>query len=82
MARELTVLTPENIPLRVELAGLGTRFAALFVDLVALFSGLIVVVIIGAALIGALSTVGVGDYAIAVLILVVFVTFFGSKTDW
>lgn len=77
MARELTVLTPENIPLRVELAGLGTRFAALFVDLVVLFSGLIFVVIVGAALIGALSTVGVGDYAIGVLTLVVFVTFFG-----
>lgn len=34
MSREVTIVTPENIPLTLELAGLGARFAALGIDLV------------------------------------------------
>ena len=33
MSREATIVTPENIPLTLELAGLGSRFSALAVDL-------------------------------------------------
>ncbi|MGC4042798.1 MAG: RDD family protein [Armatimonas sp.] len=33
MAREIVVVTPENIPLRMELAGLGSRFGALLIDI-------------------------------------------------
>jgi uncharacterized RDD family membrane protein YckC len=33
VAREITVVTPENVPLTFELAGLGTRFGAYLVDL-------------------------------------------------
>ena len=33
MAREIVVVTPENIPLRMELAGLGSRFGALTLDI-------------------------------------------------
>ena len=32
MSRQVTVVTPENIPLTLELAGLGTRFGALLLD--------------------------------------------------
>jgi uncharacterized RDD family membrane protein YckC len=34
MAREIVVVTPENIPLHMELAGLGSRFGALLLDIV------------------------------------------------
>lgn len=43
MAREVTVVTPENIPLSLELAGLGSRFGALLLDLVAQIVTLIAV---------------------------------------
>jgi uncharacterized RDD family membrane protein YckC len=33
LPREVTVVTPENIPLSLELAGLGSRFGALLLDL-------------------------------------------------
>jgi uncharacterized RDD family membrane protein YckC len=33
MARSATIITPENIPLDLELAGLGTRVIALFIDI-------------------------------------------------
>ncbi|MES2459147.1 MAG: RDD family protein [Armatimonadota bacterium] len=33
MSREATIVTPENIPLTLELAGLGSRFVALAIDL-------------------------------------------------
>jgi uncharacterized RDD family membrane protein YckC len=42
VARKLTVVTPENIPLEMELAGLGTRFGALLIDLCALILLLII----------------------------------------
>jgi uncharacterized RDD family membrane protein YckC len=38
MSREATIVTPENIPLTMELAGLGSRFAALAVDLLVQFT--------------------------------------------
>lgn len=77
MARELKVLTPENVPLHLELAGLGTRFAALFIDLAILVSGLVVIAVAGIAMITTLSTVGMEDAATAVVVLTVFVVFFG-----
>lgn len=33
MPRQMTVVTPENIPITLELAGLGARFGALLIDL-------------------------------------------------
>ena len=48
MPREVTVVTPENIPLRLELAGLGSRFGALVVDIALQLATLIVVVIVAA----------------------------------
>lgn len=47
MPREVTVVTPENIPLRLELAGLGSRFGALLVDLAIQVATLFVVLIVG-----------------------------------
>ena len=41
MAREIVVVTPENIPLRMELAGLGSRFGALLLDLVVMAAVLV-----------------------------------------
>jgi uncharacterized RDD family membrane protein YckC len=44
--REVTVVTPENIPLHLELAGLGSRFGALLVDLAIQAVTLLVVLIV------------------------------------
>jgi uncharacterized RDD family membrane protein YckC len=48
VSREATIVTPENIPLTLELAGLGSRFSALAIDLLiqsaVLFAGLMLIV--------------------------------------
>ena len=46
MAREIVVVTPENIPLRMELAGLGSRFGALAIDSLILLSVLVPLILI------------------------------------
>ena len=52
MSREATIVTPENIPLTLELAGLGSRFIALAIDL--LLQG--VLLIFGFTLLAMLSS--------------------------
>jgi uncharacterized RDD family membrane protein YckC len=53
VAREITVITPENIPLTFELAGLATRFGAYLIDLliqliVTFAVGIIFAIVLGA----------------------------------
>jgi len=82
--REVTVVTPENIPLNLELAGLGSRFGALLVDLcVQAMTAIVVLIVIG---IVALATSGFwstgagqafGPWLLAGAILLTFLNFFG-----
>jgi uncharacterized RDD family membrane protein YckC len=88
MPRQLVVVTPENIPLILEPAGLATRFCAMFIDLLLqLLAGLVFLV-----LFASLAALGIsfdflsgepgkggvlGYIAIAVLVLLVFAFFSG-----
>lgn len=75
--RTLKIITPENIPLELELAGLGLRFGALFIDLFILGTFFIVLWFFGLILYGVLQTVGQGDFAMAALIVASFICLFG-----
>lgn len=72
-ARRLAIETPENVVIELELAGLGSRFAAAIVDTLILALLLIVAVIS----FGALAGRGLGAWAAAIMILVIFVIFAG-----
>ena len=82
MAREIVVVTPENIPLRMELAGLGSRFGALALDLLIQFAVLIPLWLMLFPL--ALSFLG-GDSGLtslitALFVIATFLLFFGHFT--
>jgi uncharacterized RDD family membrane protein YckC len=50
MSREITILTPEHVELRFELAGLGTRFLAQLLDFLIQALALVVLIIAGWAI--------------------------------
>lgn len=80
MSREITVITPENIPLTLELAGLGSRFGALLIDL--LIQGFVILVltlvVFFAAAAASLSLDGaLSGWVIALGILGLFAVLFG-----
>lgn len=83
MSREVTVVTPENIPLTLELAGLGSRFGALLVDLLVQTLVSLILLIGGAVVIGVtdMSLPSAGSVLtnglIAAGILAFFVIWFG-----
>lgn len=79
MSREITVVTPENIPLHLELAGLGSRFGALLIDLLAQALVLLVLLIIGITVAAATAafSAGISSLAWAGLILGAFLILFG-----
>jgi uncharacterized RDD family membrane protein YckC len=77
LARVLTIITPENIPLTLELAGLGSRCGALLLD-VAILVGLHTTVwIIGALVASVLSETGLGGIWIAIPTILSFLVQFG-----
>jgi uncharacterized RDD family membrane protein YckC len=77
VSRVISVVTPENIPLEVELAGLGTRFGALLFDLLLQ----IITILIAAAIWGIIAAVtggtGLDNIATALSIISIFLIFFG-----
>jgi uncharacterized RDD family membrane protein YckC len=73
MARTATIITPENIPLELELAGLGTRFGALMIDLLC-FCVLLLAYLIAASSLGLLLG---GEVAKVLTYLGMFVIVFG-----
>lgn len=75
--RKLRIITPENIPLELELAGLGLRFGALLIDLVVLSTFLILLWTLGAVLIALMQAVGQADFAVGLLIFTSFLCLFG-----
>ncbi len=77
MARQLTIITPENIPVTVELAGIGTRFGALLIDIlvmVAIYLFFVMMASIGGML---LSWSFAGALVQPLLILFGFAVLFG-----
>lgn len=85
MTREITIVTPEHVELKFELAGLGSRFIATFVDtmLQALISILMFAVLIallpgGYGLFGTINWFGnLSGWIVAAFILVQFVLWTG-----
>ncbi len=82
MDREVVIMTPEQVELRFELAGIGSRFIAILVD--SLLQALIAIVIWVALALGGVvwlsqleDVAALSPWIIAVIILVYFVLFSG-----
>ena len=79
---QLNIDTPELVEIEMPLAGIGSRFIALLVDMLIWFAGLIVIVILLAVFapgIGAFSKIS-GQWAVAFVIFIVFLLFWGYFT--
>ena len=77
MARYVTVITPENIPLTLEPAGIGTRFGALLLDYFILVAGSVALFLVGLIVWAILSLGGLSSLGSALLIIAMFLVFFG-----
>jgi len=77
VAREITVVTPENIPITLELAGLGTRFGALMIDLLIQITTVVVGLILFGILSFVTSVAGLTSLWIALAIIAAFLLFVG-----
>lgn len=67
--RIVSLLTPEGVPLRLSLAGMGDRLAALFIDLLV---GHVTVIVVLLVLVFALSDIGSTDGLFSIVILFLF----------
>jgi uncharacterized RDD family membrane protein YckC len=79
---QLNIDTPELVEIEMPLAGIGSRFIALLVDMLIWFAGLIVIVILLAVFapgIGAFSNIN-GQWAVAIVIFIIFLLFWGYFT--
>jgi uncharacterized RDD family membrane protein YckC len=79
---QLNIDTPELVEIEMPLAGIGSRFIALLVDMLIWFAGLIVIVILFAVFapgIGAFSNIS-GQWAVALIIFIIFLLFWGYFT--
>jgi uncharacterized RDD family membrane protein YckC len=76
---KLTIDTPEQVPLEFVLAGIGSRFMAIFLDSVIQFAALVVVYIVGCSM--ALAGVSLGKntviWVVAIFVLVFWLVNFG-----
>jgi uncharacterized RDD family membrane protein YckC len=82
MARSATIITPENIPLELELAGLGTRVLALFIDIFC-FGVLIIAYISTVIALGAVVGSEIGNVLIYLgMFLLVFGYFIFFEVLW
>lgn len=77
MARTLTVITPENIPVTLELAGIGTRFGAFLFDILVQTFALLTILLLGTLLASVMGEVGLSNVMSALIVALVFVVFFG-----
>lgn len=77
MARDITIITPENIPITVELAGLGARFAAFGIDLLLQ----VALIIVGGVVLSIVASTGrasgAGEITDALSIVYSFAVFIG-----
>ncbi len=77
MPREVTVITPENIPLTLELAGLGSRFGALLLDITIQTLVTLTLFFVGAMAAAAASLSGLSGWLTALGVIAVFLIWFG-----
>lgn len=77
LAREITVVTPENIPITLELAGLGTRFGALMIDLLIQIATFVIGLILFLILAAFTSVAGLTSLWIALGIIAGFLLLVG-----
>lgn len=85
MSREITVVTPENVTITYELAGLGSRAVAHVLDAMVQAGALIVLFVASALIMTRLTDIAphsailrfISDFAAAIMIIVSFVTFAG-----
>src|SRR5262245_46141459 len=81
MDERISIVTPDQIELDFDLAGVGSRFLALLVD--ALLIGLIIIlIVIGAAILGlggmaATRSAAAGSWALALAVFAFFVVMWG-----
>ena len=85
MSRKVQFVTPENIEVTYELAGIGSRFVAAFIDQILQLAIILVVVLLGSLLTSALSVTSLfgGNtprWVEAFIILLTFAIFFGYHT--
>lgn len=78
MAREIVVVTPENIPIRMELAGLGSRFGALMIDILIILS-VVIPLLIAWAVVAAYAgeESGLSSLISAIFMIALFLVIFG-----
>ncbi|MGB9587954.1 MAG: RDD family protein [Armatimonadota bacterium] len=81
MTREITILTPESVELKFELAGLGSRFLAILIDSL-VQAGALVVISLAMVGVGNITDIGIariipGSWLFALLILLLFSTWTG-----
>ncbi len=78
MAREIVVVTPENIPLQMELAGLGSRFGALLLDIIIVCLVLIPLwMIVYPVALATLGAAGLTSVVTGIFIIATFLFLFG-----
>ncbi len=77
MSRIISVITPENIPLEVELAGLGSRFGALLFDLLVQILTIAIAASIWGIIAALTGGTGLDNIAKALSIISMFLIFFG-----
>ena len=80
---QLNIDTPELVDIEMPLAGIGSRFIALLVDMLIWFAGFIVLAILLAIFLkpGSLAFTGIPEkWAVAVVILFIFLLFWGYFT--
>jgi uncharacterized membrane protein SpoIIM required for sporulation/uncharacterized RDD family membrane protein YckC len=81
MDERISIVTPDHIELDFELAGLGSRFLALIID--ALLIGVIMIVVVGAAVVLGLGTITTfesaraGSWVLAIALFAYFVVMWG-----
>jgi uncharacterized RDD family membrane protein YckC len=79
---QLNIDTPELVDIQLPLAGIGSRFIALLVDMLIWFAGFLVLLILFAILLpGSLAFTGISQkWAVAIVILIIFLLFWGYFT--
>jgi len=80
---QLNIDTPELVDIELPLAGIGSRFIALLVDMLIWFAGFLLLVILLAIFLkpGSLAFMGIPEqWAVAVVIFIVFLLFWGYFT--
>ncbi len=77
MARHITVVTPENIPLTLEVAGMATRFGALLIDMLIQSCVTVILGIAGVIIAAAANVSGMSGIIWALIIAAFFLIWFG-----